>query len=202
MSRSEALIRFKKTGNIYYGCNDNCSDTMMPNIVNTESLKIYPGFDYFSYREENEKTKNEYLTDKLSKSNDEVDEVEIYIYDYNSCYSGIGSEKYSLILFDNNRTQILNSKPQWVIDFDNLVSEKEDIYFEADIDTTLNSIEYDVLEEMLDSNICKCGCFLNRRNNIMSDEEPYNCSVCVIRDVIRKLNKKLLGKNIKNEHTL
>ena len=189
MSRSEALIRFKKTGNIYYGCNDNCSDTMMPNIVNTESLKIYPGFDYFSYREENEKTKNEYLTDKLSKLNDEVDEVEIYICDYDSCYSGIGSEKYSILLFDNDHTKILDSKPQWVIDFDNLVSEKEDIYFEADIDTTLNSIEYDVLEEMLDSNICKCGCFLNRRNNIISDEEPYDCSVCVIRDVIRKLNK-------------
>ena len=113
MSRSPAIIRFKKTGNIYYGCHDNCSSTMLPILYNTKISTIYPGLDYFS----EEEIKRQSDIDNIDEmSINDLDEIEIYVIDYDSWHKSKGSEKLGIIIDCSYHTGF-HGKPEWVKGF-------------------------------------------------------------------------------------
>ena len=106
MSRSQMFIRFKKTGNIYYGCNLNTSNYMLPVILDTRISKVYPNFNYFTD-----------LYEKFEPIDDlpDLDDVEIYVVDYNCCYKSVGSESHCLII--NGTEKCFDEEPDWVKTF-------------------------------------------------------------------------------------
>lgn len=114
MSRAIALIRFNKTGNIYYGCYDGTNDIMYNSF--TEYQDNFSIFDWCS--------EHCYDYQKIDKTliKDE-DDIEIYS-DYGSGFywDGKGSEEYRVITknfspwYDYD-LHYINGKPYWVEEF-------------------------------------------------------------------------------------
>ena len=66
MSRAVALVKFEKTGNIYWGCYNGISDSMYNQLIPYNETERYPGFDFFETKDIEESE----ITD--------LDNVEIY----------------------------------------------------------------------------------------------------------------------------
>ena len=122
MSASWALIRFKKTGNVYMGCYEGTSDTMNPYICTadecydekldcycsiTHCRKIASGRDWI-----------------FPKDISDIDEVEVYSdYGFSGLYKAIGSETARMIdcpldeFGELDWDVISREKPDWVDEY-------------------------------------------------------------------------------------
>ena len=114
MSRAIALIRFKKTGNIYYGCYDGTSDIMYASFTEYQN-----DFSIFNWCSE-----HCYDYQKIDKNliNDE-DDIEVYS-DYGDGFywDGKGSEEFRIITkhftpWYNDDSHYIDGKPDWVEEF-------------------------------------------------------------------------------------
>jgi hypothetical protein len=127
MSASWALIKFKKTGNIYWGCYEGTSDTMNPFICTSEEcyderLDCYCSID----------TCRDMASRRLwifPKDAEDLDEVQVYS-DYGEEYwDAIGSETARMI--DNPLDEygeldfgkMTRGKPDWVDEFEKKLME-------------------------------------------------------------------------------
>ena len=97
MSRSFALVKFKKTGNIYYGCYNGTSYIMMPFLCTPQECydKELDCYCAITYCTELSKQHNSW---KLPDNITDLDEVEIYS-DYGGGFywSGHGSESAKML---------------------------------------------------------------------------------------------------------
>ena len=126
MSRAFALIRFNKTGNIYYGLYNGTSDILNPNICTPEECydsenDVYDCINYL----ESKRWPNSY------PDTNDWDIVEIYSdYGKGFWWRGVGSESLRLIKngldpwgvsnpfsLNNNEITIIDEMPQWVQNF-------------------------------------------------------------------------------------
>lgn len=123
MSRSYAMIRFKKTGNIYMGCYNGTSDILLPFICTPEEcydekVDCYCSISYCQDIKDQRETW--YLPDGVT----DLDECEIYS-DYGGGFywSGVGSESAKMIseVLDPfeycYEEMVFNRRPEWVDDF-------------------------------------------------------------------------------------
>lgn len=121
MSAAEALIRFNKTGNIYYGCYEGTVDFLNSFICTPEEC----------YMDEWEAYSPILYCRKLQSDNDycqfpevnDLDDVEIYS-DYGDGFywKGKGSEsvkriKYPLAPFEQDESYPIDGQPDWVKEF-------------------------------------------------------------------------------------
>lgn len=117
--KSIGLVKFKRTGNIYYACYNGTTDIMLPFICTPkecydEKLGFYCPIECCQQRED------------VNLPNDiaDLDEIEIYS-DYGDGFywKGIGSESIKMIKnylnpFDELKDEdVTDGKPQWVKDF-------------------------------------------------------------------------------------
>lgn len=51
MSRAVALVKFEKTGNVYWGCYDGTCDFMYNQLTPYNEAESYPGFDSFKSKD-------------------------------------------------------------------------------------------------------------------------------------------------------
>ena len=123
MSASFALIKFKTTGNIYYGCYEGTSDILIPFIFTPEECynKETDCYCAISYGRELNKRHN-YSWEFPDNVND-LDDVEIYS-DYGGGFywSGTGSEsakmvKHYLDPFYEMDDDVTDGEPEWVKEF-------------------------------------------------------------------------------------
>ena len=121
MSSSFALIRFNKTGNIYYGCYDGTSDILIPFIFTPEECYNEKTDCYcsISYGKQLRKEREWKAPDNIS----DLDDVEIYA-DYASGFywPGTGSESLrrvvtELMPFDSVDDIHKDGEPEWVTKF-------------------------------------------------------------------------------------
>lgn len=112
MSRTIALIKFRKTGNIYCGCYNGTTDVMYDFLY-----KWNPNINVFDYC-------NEHANDSLEiiKNNkiDDIDNIEIYS-DYGGGFywDGKGSEKFKIIIeglnpWNDYSNLPTDGQPEWV----------------------------------------------------------------------------------------
>ena len=117
--KSIGLVKFKRTGNIYYACYNGTTDIMLPFICTPkecydEKLGVYCPIQHCQQRE------NVNLPNDIA----DLDEIEIYS-DYGGGFywKGIGSESIKMIKnylnpFDELKDEdVTDGKPQWVKDF-------------------------------------------------------------------------------------
>lgn len=120
MSASFALVKFKSTGNIYFGCYEGTSDILIPYICTPEEcydekLDCYCSISHCRDLSAQHKT-------WAYPDNVPADEVEIYS-DYGGGFywNGHGSESIKMIkdFLDpwDNYTTIEDGKPEWVEEF-------------------------------------------------------------------------------------
>ena len=117
--KSIGLVKFKRTGNIYYACYNGTTDIMLPFICTPkecydEKLGVYCPIECCQQRED------------VNLPNDiaDLDEIEIYS-DYGDGFywKGIGSESIKMIKnylnpFDELKDEdVTDGMPQWVKDF-------------------------------------------------------------------------------------
>ena len=112
MSRAMALIKFRKTGNIYCGCYDGTVDVMYDCFYAwNPDISV---FDYCS------KHANDSLEIIKNNKIDDIDDIEIYSdYGRGFYWDGKGSEKYKIITegfapwndWPNSPT---DGQPEWV----------------------------------------------------------------------------------------
>ena len=130
MSASWALIRFKKTGNVYMGCYEGTSDTMNPYICTAEECWDEKWECYSSITECRKiaAERDWVFPDNIS----DLDEVEVYS-DYGGGFywNAVGSETIKMIdnpLDEFNEldfTAIKDGQPDWVDKYwDSLVCER------------------------------------------------------------------------------
>lgn len=121
MSRAFALVKFKKTGNIYYGCYNGTPDILLPFLCTPqecydETLECYCSIIYCTE-----------LSDRNSwefpDNVKDLDDIEIYS-DYGGGFywSGTGSESVKMVYeflnpFDEVYPDIKNGQPEWVEKF-------------------------------------------------------------------------------------
>lgn len=132
MSCSFALVKFKKTGNIYYGCYNGTSDIMIPFLCTPqecydEKLDCYCAITYcreLSYRHESWKFPED-VTD--------LDDIEIYS-DYGGGFywSGTGSESIKMIddfldPWEAVYEDMKHGVPEWVEEFLKQQEENNDL---------------------------------------------------------------------------
>lgn len=129
MSRAFGLVRFKTTGNIYYGCYNGTSDIMLPFLCTPEEcydekLDCYCAIIYCQ-----ELRKKRGSWDFPSDVTD-LDEVEIYS-DYGGGFYWPGSGSESARMLDTHLNpweevydEVKDGRPDWVMDF---LEELEDI---------------------------------------------------------------------------
>ena len=104
MSAAWALIKFKKTGNIYYGCYEGTSDVLIPYICTPEECynKETDCYCPISYCRElaygHDKWEFSVISNCACNSVEDLDEVEIYA-DYGGGFywTGEGSETLKMI---------------------------------------------------------------------------------------------------------
>ena len=132
MSRSYAMIKFKKTGNIYMGRYCGTSDILTPYICTTEECydEKVDCYCSISYCENlSLKHKTWVFPDDVT----DLDEVEIYS-DYGGGFywPGTGSESIKMIKdyldpFEECYKDMVDGQPQWVIDFWKALGVEEDL---------------------------------------------------------------------------
>ena len=118
MSKAFALIRFRKTGNIYYGIYNGTVDMLSPKICTPEEC-YDPSSDCYcaiSYLEDTLYDYYEYPEDA------DWDIVDIYSdYGYGFYWEGVGSESLELIKEGcmpwEEYDYLPHGKPQWVEEF-------------------------------------------------------------------------------------
>lgn len=119
MSASFGLIKFKKTGNIYYGCYDGTSDIMIPFICTPEECYDEKTDSYWAI------THCRWLSDhgtwEFPDDVSDLDDIEIYS-DYSGGFywSGTGSESARMIkdyLNPWEATEVKDGEPDWVTKF-------------------------------------------------------------------------------------
>lgn len=117
MSKSFALVKFKKSGNIYYGCYDGTCDVMYPSICTPQECydKEDDCYNPISYCEKLGDTKNWKIRESLTN----LDDIEIYS-DYGGGFywDGTGSESEKVIVtflapFDQCPKDIKDGQPEW-----------------------------------------------------------------------------------------
>lgn len=122
MSRSFALIKFKKTGNIYYGCYNGTSDIMLPFLCTPQECydETYDCYNPIRYCEELLEHNSWTLPDNIT----DLDDIEIYSdYGCGFYWSGTGSESVKMIKeflnpFDEvGYKSIKDGVPEWVEEF-------------------------------------------------------------------------------------
>ena len=121
MSASYGLVKFKKTGNVYYCCYEGTSDIMIPFLCTPEECfdKSFDGFCAITYcRELGDKAKTWEFPEV-----DDLDDIEIYS-DYGGGFywNGIGSESAKMIKeeinFGEKVYEYTDGKPLWINDFE------------------------------------------------------------------------------------
>lgn len=130
MSASWALIKFKRTGNIYFGCYEGTSDTMNPFICTAEECydeKLDCYCSIWTCREIAKHRCDFFLTDIP-----DLDEVEVYS-DYGGGFywTAVGSESFKMI--DNPLDEFMcvdfdkctDGKPEWVEEFERKLMERD-----------------------------------------------------------------------------
>lgn len=125
MSANYGLVKFKKTGNIYYCCYEGTSDIMIPFLCTPEECfdKVWDGFCAISYCRNIDKSW------EFPEVND-LDDIEIYS-DYGGGFywNGTGSESARMIKeeinFGEKVYEYKNGQPSWVNDFE---KELDEIY--------------------------------------------------------------------------
>ena len=126
MSASWALIKFKKTGNIYMGCYEGTSDVMRPYICTPDECYNEKADCYCSIMHCRELSRGRSWA--FPNNVDDLDEVEIYS-DYGGGFywTGTGSESLKMIKdgIDTLAEDIEETfgKPRWVDEFEKRVSE-------------------------------------------------------------------------------
>lgn len=121
MSASFVLVKFKRTGNIYYGCYEGTSDVTIPYLCTPEECYIENEQCYrpISYCRHLGDINDWEFHDSVS----DLDQVEIYS-DYGGGFywHGKGSEsikmiKENLMPWDNCYEDVQNGIPKWARDF-------------------------------------------------------------------------------------
>lgn len=122
MSRSFALVKFKKTGNIYYGCYNGTCDILLPFLCTPQECydETDGYYDPITYCTElSEKTGSWGLPDNVT----DLDNIEIYSdYGCGFYWNGTGSESVKMINdflnpFEEVYEDIKDGVPQWVEEF-------------------------------------------------------------------------------------
>lgn len=121
MSASLAMIKFKKTGNIYFGCYEGTSDLLLPYICTPEECynEKHDCYCALTYCRElfNRNLHNSWI---ISDDTSDVDEVEIYS-DYGGGFywSSIGSESLKKINGGDpwEYGDVTDGVPDWVKEF-------------------------------------------------------------------------------------
>lgn len=123
MSASYALIRFKRTGNIYYGCYEGTSDTMNPYICTPEECydKDLDCYCSITYCREIAREKDWVFPKGVA----DLDEVEVFSdYGFGGCFKAVGSESMKMIdcpldeFGELNWEYIHRGKPKWAEEFE------------------------------------------------------------------------------------
>lgn len=116
-----ALVKFKKTGNIYYGCYEGISDVMIPFICTPYECYDIERDAYLSiyYCRQLD---NQHDTWEFPDTTIDLDNIEIYSDYGNGFYwKGMGSESVKMIKdylmpWDSD-IEIIEGQPKWVKDF-------------------------------------------------------------------------------------
>lgn len=135
MSASWALVRFNRTGNVYYACYEGTSDTVPPFIFTAEECYDEKLDCYCAITYSREKFANESWI--FPDNVDDLDEVEIYS-DYGGGFywKDHGSEslrRLKLAINEWGELKLENEKygvPNWVIDFFKKMDIKYDEWLE------------------------------------------------------------------------
>lgn len=122
MSRAFALVKFKKTGNIYYGCYNGTSDVMIPFLCTPQECynEEYGYYGAITYCTELTRQHDSW---RIPDNVTDLDDVEIYSDYGNGFYwSGTGSESVKMIdaplnPFDTVYEDIKDGQPEWVEEF-------------------------------------------------------------------------------------
>ena len=121
MSKAFALVKFKKTGNIYYGCYNGTPDILLPFLCTPqecydETLDCYCSVAYCTELSDHNSWE---FPDNVT----DLDNIEIYS-DYGGGFywSGTGSESVKMVNeflnpFDEVYEDIKDGQPEWVEDF-------------------------------------------------------------------------------------
>ena len=110
MSKAIALIKFKKTGNIYYGCYNGISDKMRPRICS---------LDECFNAEKNAYMVTDYCSEPIDNEITDVDDVEIYSSHGDGFYwEGKGCEPAEILIdglepLDNPDIEWVDGIPEW-----------------------------------------------------------------------------------------
>ena len=119
MSASWALIRFKKTGNIYMGCYEGTSDTMNPYICTAEECldEKYQVYSSITHCRNIAAERDWIFPENVS----DLDDVEVFSdYGFGGVYSAVGSETARMIdcpldeFGELDWDKISHTKPDWV----------------------------------------------------------------------------------------
>lgn len=121
MSRSFTLVKFKKTGNIYYGCYNGTSDILLPFLCTPQECydETDGYYDPITYCTELSDRNSWKFPDNVK----DLDDIEIYS-DYGGGFywSGTGSESVKMVYeflnpFDEVYVDIKDGQPEWVEEF-------------------------------------------------------------------------------------
>lgn len=122
MSAAFGLVKFKKTGNVYYGCYEGTSDIMIPFICTpeecyNEETDCYCAISYCRELDSRDRTW------KFPDNVDDLDDIEIYSsYGGGFYWSGTGSESIKMIKnylnpWEECYKDMKHYEPEWVEEF-------------------------------------------------------------------------------------
>ena len=122
MSATFGLVKFKKTGNIYYACYEGTTDIMIPYLCTPEECYDEKTDSYWAItycRELGDKHKTWKFPDNIA----DLDDIEIYS-DYGGGFywSGTGSESIKMINdylmpYEQCWEDMKYGEPEWVKEF-------------------------------------------------------------------------------------
>lgn len=122
MSASFGLVRFKKTGNIYYGCYEGTSDLMLPFICTPEEC-YDEKIDCYCAITHCRNIEGRYATWLFPDDVADLDDIEIYS-DYGGGFywNGTGSESIKMIKdyldpWEQCYKNMKHGQPKWVEEF-------------------------------------------------------------------------------------
>lgn len=118
MSKGLALIRFYRTGNVYYGVYNGTVDMLYFNICTKEDCYDKKCLLYWLYDHLCLKNEDDFPTDAFSDL-DDIDDVDIYTtYGGGFYWKGKGSESLKMVLeglfpFNDYDHPVTDGKPDW-----------------------------------------------------------------------------------------